>query len=102
MNENIEHLKYPIGRFKFPEDINQEQAKQWISEIETLPEQLAKLVKPLDERQLNCRYREGGWTVRQIVHHLFDRHILKDVLNDHFSIALDGSILQEPSDEHDP
>ena len=75
MNENIEHLKYPIGRFKFPEDINQDQAKQWISEIETLPEQLVKLVKPLDERQLNCRYREGGWTVRQIVHHLFDSHV---------------------------
>jgi hypothetical protein len=75
MKQNIEQLKYPIGRFKFPEGANQEQARQWIAEIEALPEQLAKLVKPLDENQLNNRYREGGWMVRQVVHHLVDSHI---------------------------
>ncbi|MEJ2543423.1 MAG: putative metal-dependent hydrolase, partial [Calditrichaceae bacterium] len=75
MTENIEKLRYPIGRFSFPDSINQEQTEQWIGEIEALPELLEKLVKPLDENQLNTRYREDGWTVRQVVHHLVDSHI---------------------------
>ena len=75
MTDDLEKLRYPIGRFKFPDNITQAQAKQWISEIEELPRQLAKIVEPLDEDQLNSRYREGGWTVRQLVHHLFDSHV---------------------------
>ena len=75
MMENIEHLRYPIGKFKFPESITPAQTNQWINEIEALPQQLTKIVKPLNVKQLNTRYREGGWTIRQVVHHLVDSHI---------------------------
>jgi len=75
MTENIEQLKYPIGKFKFPETASEKQAKQWITEIEALPEQLIRIINPLNGDQLNTRYREGGWTVRQLVHHLADSHI---------------------------
>lgn len=75
MTENMEKLKYPIGKFTFPESVNKNQVNQWITEIEALPDQLAKMVEPLDKNQLNSQYREGGWTVRQVVHHLADSHI---------------------------
>ncbi|MEJ2054943.1 MAG: bacillithiol transferase BstA [Calditrichaceae bacterium] len=75
MAENIEKLRYPIGRFTFPESPREDDANQWIAEIEALPTQLDKIVKPLDDDQLSSRYREGGWTVRQVVHHLFDSHV---------------------------
>ena len=75
MGENIEKLKYPIGQFTFTDSIRREQVDQWIAEIETLPEQLSRIVEPLNEEQLNLHYREGGWTIRQVVHHLADSHI---------------------------
>lgn len=75
MNENSEQLKYPIGKFSFPETINKEDINKWISDIEDLPDQLSRIVIPLNDDQLETYYREGGWTVRQVVHHLVDSHI---------------------------
>ena len=47
----------------------------WIQEIEDLPNELTKAIKDLDQKQLDTPYRVGGWTVRQVVHHVVDNHM---------------------------
>jgi uncharacterized damage-inducible protein DinB len=68
-------LRYPIGKFEFVGEISQEQRNKWIDDIEEMPEKLISSVKDLSEEQLNTPYREGGWTIRQVVHHLADSHM---------------------------
>jgi hypothetical protein len=68
-------LQYPIGRFRRPESSTPEQASAWIEEIASLPAQLRAAVEALSDAQLDTAYREGGWTVRQVVHHLADSHL---------------------------
>lgn len=70
-----EQLSYPIGKFSFNKDAGQKEIDQWISEIEKLPVYLKTAVKGLSDVQLNTPYRDGGWTVRQVVHHLADSHM---------------------------
>lgn len=67
--------RYPIGRFSPPETITPEDRRFAILTIAEMPEQLREAVRSLDEEQLNTPYREGGWTVRQVVHHLADSHM---------------------------
>jgi hypothetical protein len=71
----MEKLKYPIGRFNFPEHADDMEVLQWIDQIEHLPEKLAKAVSGLSEVQLNTPYRPDGWTVRQVIHHIADSHL---------------------------
>jgi uncharacterized damage-inducible protein DinB len=71
----MEHLKYPIGHYHAPEIVTKEQREAWISDVENLPKQLRKAVENLTNAQLDTPYREGGWTVRQVVHHVADSHI---------------------------
>ena len=73
-NTDLEFLKYPIGRFEYHEDSNEEMLAEWIGALERLPERLAELVKPLNDGQLDTPYRLHGWTVRQVVHHIADSH----------------------------
>ncbi len=68
-------LRYPIGHFEPPKEITGEQVATWIDEIESLPGRLRDAVAPLTAEQLDTRYRSGGWTVRQVVHHLADSHL---------------------------
>ncbi|MBS7531609.1 putative metal-dependent hydrolase [Hazenella sp. IB182353] len=68
-------LRYPIGPFEFTEKIQLEMIEQWISDIEVLPTLLKQEIDGLSEKQLDTPYREGGWTVRQVVHHLADSHL---------------------------
>lgn len=72
--ENLEKLKYPIGKFQFVTVANQETIDSWINALETLPMRLEDVVKDFSEEQLNTAYRPGGWTVRQVVHHIADSH----------------------------
>ncbi|PKG23998.1 YfiT family bacillithiol transferase [Niallia nealsonii] len=67
--------RYPIGHFSYQEDEADKLIDTWITEIEMLPEKLAKAVSGLSEEQLETPYRVGGWTVRQVVHHLADSHL---------------------------
>ena len=71
----LEKLKYPTGKYIVPEKIKKSQVKKWIREIDKLPKRLKDEVKNLSDEQLNTPYREGGWTVRQVIHHLADSHI---------------------------
>lgn len=68
-------LKYPIGNFQFDGEITSSVIKDWINEIEDLPRLLRDAVKDLDDEQLDTPYRSGGWTVRQVIHHLADSHM---------------------------
>ncbi|MDM5155078.1 bacillithiol transferase BstA [Bacillus sp. DX1.1] len=68
-------LRYPIGHFTYEENITQDTIENWIKEIENLPAELTKAIKGLQEDQLDTPYRTGGWTVRQVVHHVVDSHM---------------------------
>lgn len=73
-NEELARLRYPIGQFEVPENIDNEQIKIWIDELETLPERIRKSVQELSEADLERPYRPGGWNLRQLVHHIADSH----------------------------
>lgn len=73
-NNQLEQLRYPIGKFEVPSAITKEQLKEWISVLEHFPQALYDLVAPLSNIQLETPYRPGGWTVRQLVHHISDSH----------------------------
>lgn len=68
-------LRYPIGRFEPPQAIGAEHLRDWIDEIDALPRALYELVEGLSAEQLETPYRPGGWTARQVVHHIADSHL---------------------------
>jgi hypothetical protein len=70
-----ESLRYPIGKYQPPDKISPEQRAEWINILGALPEKLKQAVSHLTETQLDTPYRPGGWTVRQVVHHLPDSHL---------------------------
>jgi hypothetical protein len=68
-------LRFPVGRFQPPQVISPAQRSLWIAEIAALPANLQQAVAGLRDSQLDTPYRPGGWTVRQVTHHLADSHI---------------------------
>ena len=68
-------LRFPIGEFEAPETIDDAQVARWVDDIERLPARLRSAVRGLDAGQLATRYRPGGWTVAQVVHHVADSHL---------------------------
>lgn len=68
-------LRYPIGRFKPTPAPVAADRREWIKAIEEAPAQLREAVKGLADSQLDTPYRDGGWTVRQVVHHVPDSHM---------------------------
>ncbi|MDQ0208522.1 YfiT family bacillithiol transferase [Alkalicoccobacillus murimartini] len=68
-------LRYPIGQFDQQTIINRDQIEQWIKDIEQAPIQLREAVQGLTDSQLDESYRPGGWTIRQVVHHVPDSHM---------------------------
>jgi uncharacterized damage-inducible protein DinB len=69
-----EDLRYPIGPFE-PQPYSNQQKKEWLQDIQFLPGLLEQAIENLDTAQLDTPYREGGWTVKQVVHHVADSHI---------------------------
>jgi uncharacterized damage-inducible protein DinB len=67
--------RYPIGRFTPDANPTPETRARHIGEIAALPPRLRKAVGGLSDSQLNTPYREGGWTVRQLLHHVPDSHM---------------------------
>ena len=67
--------RYPVGKFEKPEGYTDASRRAAIDEIAALPANLRKAVTGLTDTQLDTPYREGGWTVRQVVHHLADSHV---------------------------
>jgi hypothetical protein len=76
MNQvHLEKLRYPLGRYHFNPNAGDAEVKKWIRDIQNLPKNLKKSVKGLNNKKLDTPYCEGGWTVRQVVHHPADSHI---------------------------
>ena len=71
----MEDLRYPIGPMPLPEQITTEERRGWIRDIAETPAKLRAAVAGLSERQLEEPYRPGGWTIRQVVHHVPDSHL---------------------------
>jgi uncharacterized damage-inducible protein DinB len=67
--------RYPIGKFNHNILVTKEMRSEFINVIESLPSSLRKEVENLTEEQLNTPYREGGWTIRKVVHHIPDSHL---------------------------
>lgn len=67
--------RYPVGTFQRPSSISDGDRDHAISVIAEFPEQLRQAVRGFDDDQLDMPYREGGWTVRQVVHHVADSHM---------------------------
>ncbi|HZF11115.1 MAG TPA: putative metal-dependent hydrolase [Thermoanaerobaculia bacterium] len=71
-----EDLRYPTGRLVYPErPLTAEERRAGIATIAATPERLRAAVAGLSEAQLDTPYRPGGWTVRQVVHHVPDSHM---------------------------
>lgn len=68
-------LRYPIGPFKLEGDPTEEQIKRAIDDIEEAPAKLRAAVEGLSGEHLETPYRPGGWTVRQVGHHVPDSHM---------------------------
>ena len=74
-DQELYYLKYPIGEFIKPENIDSEILDTWINDLERFPETLVSLTKDLTIDQLLWSYRPGGWNIKQVVHHCADSHI---------------------------
>jgi hypothetical protein len=72
--QDADSARYPVGRMRPMDSPAPEQRIAWIEDLERLPGMLRAAVDGLDPEQLDTPYREGGWTVRQVVHHLADSH----------------------------
>ena len=68
-------LRYPIGPFVLPANVTKADRDGYIAVLEAAPDKLRAAVSGLDKMQLDTPYRDGGWTVRQVVHHLPDSHL---------------------------
>lgn len=66
--------RYPIGQYE-PKPFSIPQKVEWLADIKFLPLQIENAILNLDEAQLHTPYREGGWTVHQLVHHVADSHM---------------------------
>jgi len=73
-SDPLEHFKYPIGRVNIPDIITDKDIQKWISLLDSFPRKMRLITKNLSEEQLDTPYREGGWTIRQVVHHVVDSH----------------------------
>src|SRR5688500_1876978 len=66
--------RYPIGKYE-PQAFSNELKEQWLADVKFLPKAIEHAITNLDEHQLQTPYREGGWTVHQLVHHVADSHM---------------------------
>ena len=68
-------LRYPIGGPRKAESFTAQERSAAVAGIRDLPQSLRSAVAPLTDKQLETPYRPGGWTVRQLVHHVADSHM---------------------------
>ena len=72
---DIEQRRYPIGPFEWGKEYSEEDIQNMITAIEKFPARLKMLLLGMKDEHLDTRYREEGWTVRQVVHHIADSHM---------------------------
>jgi hypothetical protein len=71
----MEDLRYPVGKFRFPDSVSAEDLTRFIEQIADTPAHMRAAIAGLADDQLDTPYRPGGWTVRQVAHHVPDSHI---------------------------
>lgn len=86
-------LKYPIGQYERPVVITEADLQQYINIIEMFPSNIAKEVSHLKEEQLNTPYRDGGWTIKQVVHHCADSH-MNSIIRFKLALTEDNPIIK--------
>jgi hypothetical protein len=74
MSDFAADARYPIGKFE-AQPYSDELKRNWINDIRFLPNDIELAIQSFDEYQLDMPYREGGWTVKQLVHHIADSHM---------------------------
>ena len=67
--------RYPIGHWERRDELTPGERAAMIAQIAEVPARMRAAIAALDETQLDTPYREGGWTVRQVVHHVPDSHL---------------------------
>lgn len=72
---DIEELRYPVGKFAPKDSYSNDEIESFISEIEALPVKLESAIKDFSRAQFEMPYRDGGWTIRQVIHHVADSHM---------------------------
>ena len=75
MTEPAADPRYPVGKFQRNVEPTPERRREWIDAIAETPARFRGAVQGLTDEQLDTPYREGGWTVRQVVHHVPDSHM---------------------------
>ncbi|MDP9046889.1 MAG: putative metal-dependent hydrolase [Bacteroidota bacterium] len=70
-----EQMRYPVGKFKPPVSYTSEDTRKLINTIREFPGRMRQAIISLNEKQLDTPYRTGGWTLRQVVHHVADSHM---------------------------
>jgi uncharacterized damage-inducible protein DinB len=66
--------RYPTGKLSLDPDVTDDKRRRWIDSIRTTPAKLRAAATDLTEAQLNTPYRDGGWTLRQVIHHVPESH----------------------------
>lgn len=74
-DEALQKLKFPIGKFQKPAEINQNIISLWINDIELFPLKLEEAVKGITKDESNLVYRPDGWNIKQVVNHCADSHM---------------------------
>lgn len=72
---DITQLQYPIGKFSAKEFYTSEEISKNINRIYILPQQIESTISNFDNEKFDTPYRDGGWTVRQLIHHVADSHM---------------------------
>ncbi len=67
--------RYPVGKFTLDNEVSPQKRRAWIAQLDSLPSDLNRALAQLPPNGLDTPYREGGWTARQVVHHLADSHM---------------------------
>nr|MBC7611460.1 putative metal-dependent hydrolase [Pseudopedobacter sp.] len=75
MENNLEKLKYPIGRFALADDYTLVEIEDFIDTIRQFPKLLRQKVENLNSEALATPYRPDGWTIKQVIHHCADSHM---------------------------
>jgi hypothetical protein len=74
MSDQTTDPRYPIGKYE-PQPFSNHQLADWLNDIKFLPISLEQSIVNLDAHQLDTPYREGGWKIRQVIHHVADSHM---------------------------
>lgn len=75
LETDLDKLRYPIGHFSPRTNLSLPEIRLLTDDLSALPGELRAIVAPLSDEQLDTPYRPGGWTVRQVIHHLPDSHM---------------------------